>query len=1080
MGTTAKNTRTRIALEQLGKYYDVAGEPINISAIIKTSKVVNKYVGLTPEDTQLAEATQKEILTSLAEDSKQNLIKTRDILGAFYGQGTTIPTVQCLRNLDVSLSVGNVKIPGRSNIGENGEVPASNAGVLSLIPFDKASGDLTEKSISVPVGSSEHETEGGTNEENTIIIPQAATSCLVRQGQNPITGVYKPKEGDFYTLQGDALNPNAVPKSTPTPVHAILNYLVSAAPTVTNSDLTTILANGVPPLEWSRCIPYLEVMIASESGVRKIATQFLNPDADSEHSEGDAHVSAVVGSDDPKPADQVIDRGDDSTYSVLGSMDVFTMPQTLTNRKHIDPFRPLASLESFTNTLSGFIPTSSDPAITPTIKDQKATLRLRIHHPSYLDELAPLVKPSHTGTTKIVVTYGWAHPDGITAGSRPSDENMSARWGDLLNSCRTTEVFSILNSRISFTDSNEVQVDVEMSQSSTSQELVEKMVNASSVGVPAREIDGILDQAIDTFALNLADSTNSRNYNFNYKMFQSRLKKDEMLSKESGDKLKEYIAAVNDYVKANRRKKGPSVYGKNMNQVGVKFLSDLFTQTFGKGNASAFLSAAKQSNPSYTSSALLAGLSKVADPFLPVCGEEKHVPQPQITIKRLKTNPAKNTYISFGKIMTYFVGSALTKLDGYSEVQMIFHPFNRDAGAAHYYTVASYPIVRSEFDNWFKDYVKREGFISTQRFIDAVVSRFIHVRGQGLGYGIKNVKDAKRQKNLAKAYGYTDPGELAFSPKFVNPKIEVTSRSALPRNTLSEVGASTPEDTINPSKKPVLRIEFSDGELSSLGGFLNEMSDSLTHGGAFPKRARRPGVQANDAGKKFQLGVIHDADVELYVHHLETNLKILKPAPNKGSDEFKAIVEEIKANAGNEKPIKNVDQLLEKIFEQFYRVDVSRKGTSTREAIKAAASSSVPGSIIYGALGTAITSAAVQTSQDQRFINLALMDRRTDEQKKDDKRAGIEPMKLAVLPLELDLTFLGQPFIYPGQEYFVDLKTGTNIDQMYRVMSVDHILESGKYETRAKLTPSHGGPRYASSKDSVSSFLAGRLLALAD
>ena len=134
----------------------------------------------------------------------------------------------------------------------------------------------------------------------------------------------------------------------------------------------------------------------------------------------------------------------------------------------------MASIESFTNTLSGFISTSKDPAVSPTIKDQKATLRLRIHHPSYLDELAPLVKPSHTGTTKIVITYGWSHPDG-GANRRSSDADLDSRWGVLLNACKTTEVFSILNSRLSFTDANEVQVDVELSQSATGQELVEKL-----------------------------------------------------------------------------------------------------------------------------------------------------------------------------------------------------------------------------------------------------------------------------------------------------------------------------------------------------------------------------------------------------------------------------------------------------------------------------------------------------------------------------------------------------------------------------------------------------------------------------
>jgi hypothetical protein len=52
---------------------------------------------------------------------------------------------------------------------------------------------------------------------------------------------------------------------------------------------------------------------------------------------------------------------------------------------------------------------------------------------------------------------------------------------------------------------------------------------------------------------------------------------------------------------------------------------------------------------------------------------------------------------------------------------------------------------------------------------------------------------------------------------------------------------------------------------------------------------------------------------------------------------------------------------------------------------------------------------------------------------------------------------LGCPFILYGMQFFINFGTGTDLDNVYRVVSLSHTLSPGSFITSITLTPTNQG-----------------------
>jgi len=65
--------------------------------------------------------------------------------------------------------------------------------------------------------------------------------------------------------------------------------------------------------------------------------------------------------------------------------------------------------------------------------------------------------------------------------------------------------------------------------------------------------------------------------------------------------------------------------------------------------------------------------------------------------------------------------------------------------------------------------------------------------------------------------------------------------------------------------------------------------------------------------------------------------------------------------------------------------------------------------------------------------------------------------EITVLPSTLNITMLGSPLVQYGQQFYLDTGTGTTLDSIYIVTSVQHAIAPDGFTTQMSLTPSYQG-----------------------
>mgnify|MGYP001460360147 CR=1 FL=1 len=117
--------------------------------------------------------------------------------------------------------------------------------------------------------------------------------------------------------------------------------------------------------------------------------------------------------------------------------------------------------------------------------------------------------------------------------------------------------------------------------------------------------------------------------------------------------------------------------------------------------------------------------------------------------------------------------------------------------------------------------------------------------------------------------------------------------------------------------------------------------------------------------------------------------------------------------------------------------------------------------IIYGSAGSTITQVSSNVTTNARAQRVAEYEwamlqtgQTTNQEEGDAASANSTPPspEAQLIPSELTVTSLGNPFIRTGQEYFVNLQTGTAMDTVYMVKNVRHTITQGSFTTTFKLT----------------------------
>ena len=539
-----------------------------------------------------------------------------------------------------------------------------------------------------------------------------------------------------------------------------------------------LFCTSIPTIELSRAVPYVIVRVISPMTPIKggrITTLSLGAhlgDASYEVKPGTVeHDIATSTRATRLPAGVLVPAGSNAGEQSLFGMEMFTTPQTLVNANKtvgsrgvpiLDPFRPLISLDGVNIRVF--------PAGHGALAFKEATVNVKIHDRSKMQDVGQLLRPDQFGYNFIELEYGWAHPD------EPEANNPYAPF---INSFRQRELYTVVSSNISMGDDGSVSVSIRCSLKGARDLL--NLTPISDVWTDTTKAEQLFEEASRIVKNIDADKDENPETDIRYVETIRSLSKSGAagkfgISAEEKTLIKEFIqqASSNTGDLGELRKKIVEIYGESGEGGEYKTVIDSASSTF------------KKKVDAVAVSAELYELGK------------KNTGNASIdATPDAKTKGTTRSYITFGKAVTSFVGAPMTS-GNFAEVQLLFYTFNSDAGAVNRRNVAEFPIEISKFNSAFEDAIKTDPKMplkKVMRILTGLVSD-----SSAAAYGIK-----------------PDP---VLQPGQAETDADRKARASANSTLMSQYGCMTTKfkkpvieymmDSIRIGDQPVLRIHFFD------------------------------------------------------------------------------------------------------------------------------------------------------------------------------------------------------------------------------------------------------------------------------
>lgn len=866
---------------------------------------------------------------------------------------------------------------------------------------------------------------------------------------------------DFATAASGHISPKP---SVETPnVYAVNVYNPFLGPTTRDTGPIEIFMNAIPTLEFSRCVPYLNLDVITtrkevgDSAVTPSLSMigFLNPS-----SRGSAD-NAMLGAQ----ATQVASEASKLGPGIKSGIELFVMPQTLVNLGDtaseftpvIDRLRPLASIDNFTlsTKLQG-----------GTLAFTTGRIEITVFDRSRLREVAAFVRPDLYGTTFLDITHGWSHPDGGLTSSNS--------FGKFLNALKTETRYRVSNSSYSFEEGGKIKITLSVqsmgsidllylgpSKTSVQQKELNQVIRALNAAVAEAKGGGL---TTDVKQFDFLDTIKDPSKVLSVAADANELKKlKEVLNsnKLTDAKIKEAIITLFGNISAKATEStADSATGKLRNAV-KEVYSDIISKlpTLSKDtkeDANGGADGITTDDPfaiEFISDSLNRFNALNDNKVKGVNGENFEFNNK--TGSKSQGRLDQLDYVSYGSAFMKMVVDPLVASNQYDEIQTVFYPFNSFAGAVHDLPISCFPIEQKRLTTAVTELSKKVPDISSQQMIALLQDKFTGYKASRayLMTGFYNTDKTDASQEVEAVDRYTQNGKLIDvtktfeqrlinvgipEAKFVMPKVEVAVEAS---KLLDRDGFPITDDKGN--TKTLLKIHVYDSSMDphqTLTDIISASNDSGLNIIAVPVANYNAAVNGdkstkaqNDARNKYGVNKVIEAGIKsglLEAIDIKTGLPV--------TGETAAIIEEAtRLGTGVYLRIKN---------------DYAK--------VKELVSAGMP-TLTYGSSMSAITTAALATGGNAALSNVLLQRAfaAPGETAPDNVDSGV-PMQIT--PASLSLSTFGCPLFYPMQRFFVDFGTGTSIDSAYFVVSSESSIGSSGYKTDLKLSYSAGFATYVS------------------
>lgn len=820
-------------------------------------------------------------------------------------------------------------------------------------------------------------------------------------------------EGGIFnsTSTGGAVAPT---KSSPSLVAIeLMNPRLSM--TTRDSSAVSIFTSLIPPVEMSRCVPYISIKTAT-SGTSTVENGNLS---------GLSLVSYLIGRGEPAPT---LGSGIDgslllnpSSQPLPAAMDVFTAPQTLVpaagsaalrERGNIpavlDRFRPLMTLKGLSFNV---VPTKGFMSY------KSGKVELILHDRSRLGEVAGFVKPGLYAGTEMEIEYGWSHPDGVNS-QRMNRSNPGSDLynpvGAFLDSMRVKEKYNIVNSSFNFDDVGQVNISLTIAMKGARSLDIASIADCAAIPASSN-----LETLMAEISAKIAEMKGSDSEKFN-SLYDSTLI-NSVGSTSSALSLDE--KALSEIRAKINAIKGSSLSSEDTELAGM--LDKLFTE----GGAADEYKTGIDEAVRLEFENLATGVEIFPCSNSQVEGDPSSITLPGVTSDNVVSNP-----ISLGRVLMSFVGKPLVRSGQYDEVQFIFHTFNERASFMRDLSIAKFPIEREALQQGVSDVLKKNLKMSSMQFIGFLTRKFIGDTTATV-YGFRQLYEVDPETGEYKRKesgieGDSDQ-EKAAKAEFEIRQQEI-QQSVLKAAGISDGTFRIPKVSIYPEcvphktqkDKTILRMHVVDETCTSFGS----MYDLL-------KSARGGNITSFGFSNNPEHPLLTIAP-ELQRSTIESRRQaVINDMVEKGV--VKQLIEETSTDSAT-----SASQ---------YQIDVGKllEGKSISK-VKKFISEGVP-TIRFGSATGTIVSAGLSSQSDPALTNINIINMNKSTTGTPDL-ARSRGLPLQIAPTECTLEMLGCPLMQFGQNFFIDFGTGTTADNIYFVTGLDHKIEAGSFTTSVKLT----------------------------
>lgn len=840
-------------------------------------------------------------------------------------------------------------------------------------------------------------------------------------------------------------NPNNADKDISPHLSVIKINNVSVTPNARNINPIVLFLNGVPSLELSKAVPYLNIQLltpgspVSQNGRLQNLSLFRfvegNAQVDPNNTSNPRSVLAMankvlnndfLGGETPNEQN--------TTYTQTG-MEIFTSPQTLVNGNEfynnpdrvnpiLDKFQPFLSLKELQVEVA--------PS-TGLMSFKTARLNFVLHDRSRLAEIAALIRPDLYSRTELLIEYGWNHPEANVQG-----QTINNYYAELINAMRCREKYGIVNSSLTFQDGGLVDITLDLA-----------MRGASDTSSETISIDesGNVNQALSRIRELSEAIGNYRRRIFGTTAGPSSVEVRGIQILDAAQDARNNLildANLRDQLRQFQRTLAQRSSGADGSQAARELstrLEELYGSATGTGASShsGGLVGALRRTVQEAIRAKMVRLGTTPDPFLREDALNDHPylsrsRQGSLTAQRRDSRGHADSRtgrdleselrgvpqnVSLAKLLTLFVGEPLAMTRKFDDIQFVFYPFNNGAGYARNLNIGSFTVdTRYFYENYLRarlDNLSRSANMNLQDFLHFIATTVI-------------------DDHAARSYGLFSNGR----------------DGALFRRVSTDGGGSTTEATVD-AVELQNRIERLLTNVTPDASFRMPQVDFYLE--CIPQRVNREG-SVTEAGDLKTILKIHVFDRQMTAY--ETQGSLIAAAREEEIRNISGIPNLSGGDTGVlESQSTNIQTVLQAardagIIEQIPNSDMFRIAGGT-SLLKEFLRRTMP-YIIYGAQGTTIKNANLTSIQDPALSTVNMLrSYQTSQMDANGEQPGGLPLQ--IIPCELSLTTFGCPLIDFAQQFFIDFQTGTSVDNLYGTVGITHRISAGEFVTEARLAP---------------------------